>query len=136
MIVPGIDAQFQADVVDVQNLSRYNKGYKYLLTCIDIFSKYAWVVPLKTKQGQQLVKVFQTILSSGPKPNKLQTDQGTKFLNRVFQKFLRDNNIEFFTVNSGLKASVVERFNRTFKNKMYKYFTAKNTLTYIDVLPK
>ena len=136
MIVPGIDAQFQADLVDVQNLSRFNKGYKYLLTCIDIFSKYAWVVPLKTKQGQELVKAFQTILTSGRKPNKLQTDQGTELLNRVFQKFLRDNNIDFFTVNSGLKASVVERFNRTFKNKMYKYFTAKNTLTYIDVLPK
>ena len=93
-------------------------------------------MPLKTKQGQELVKAFQTILSSGRKPNKLQTDQGTEFLNRVFQKFLRENNIEFFTVNSGLKASVVERFNRTFKNKMYKYFTAKNTLTYINVLPK
>ena len=136
VIVPGIDAQFQADLVDVQSLSRYNKGYKYLLTCIDIFSKYAWVVPLKTKQGQELVKAFQTILSSGRKPLKLQTDQGTEFLNRLFQKFLRDNNIDFFTVNSGLKASVVERFNRSFKGKMYKYFTAKNTLTYIDVLPQ
>ena len=136
VIVPGIDAQFQADLCDVQNLSQYNKGYKYLLTCLDIFSKYAWVIPLKTKQGQELVKAFQTILSSGRKPSKLQTDQGTEFLNRVFQKFLRDKNIDFFTVNSGLKASVVERFNRTFKNKMYKYFTYKNTLSYIDVLPK
>ena len=136
VIVPGIDAQFQADLCDVQNLSRYNKGYKYLLTCVDILSKYAWVVALKTKQGKELVKAFQTILSSGRKPRNLQTDQGTEFLNRVFQKFLRDNNIEFFTVNSGLKASVVERFNRTFKNKMYKYFTYKNTLCYIDVLPQ
>ena len=136
MIVPGIDAQFQADLVDVQNLSRFNKDYKYLLTCIDILSKNAWVVPLKTKQGQELLKAFQTILSSGRKPNKLQTDQGTEFLNRVFQIFLRENNIDFFTVTSGLKASVVERFNRTFKNKTYKYFTAKSTLTYIDVLPR
>ena len=136
VIVFGIDEQFQADLADVQNLSQYNKGYKYLLTCIDIFSKYAWVVPLKTKQGQELVKAFQTILASGRKPSKLQTDQGTEFLNRVFQKFLREHKIEFFTVKSGLKASVAERFNRTFKNKMYKYFTAKNTLTYIDVLPQ
>ena len=90
VIVPGIDAQFQADLCDVQNLSRYNKGYKYLLTCVDIFSKYAWVVALKTKQGQELVKAFQTIFSSGRKPSKLQTDQGTEFLNRVFQKFLRE----------------------------------------------
>ena len=136
VIVPGIDAQFQADLVDLQNLSRYNKGYKYLLTCIDIFSKYAWVLPLKSKQGQELVKAFQKILSTGRKPSKLQTDLGTEFLNRVFQTYLRDNNIDFFTVNSGLKASVVECFNRTFKNKMYKYFTAKNTLTYINVLPQ
>ena len=136
VVVFGIDEQFQADLADVQTLSRYNKGYKYLLTCIDIFSKYAWVVSLKTKQGQELVKAFQTILASGRKPSKLQTDQGTEFLNCVFQKFLRENSIEFFTVKSELKATVVERFNRTFKNKMYKYFTAKNTLTYIDVLPQ
>ena len=88
VIVPGINAQFQADLVDVQKLSRCNKGYKYLLTCIDIFSKYAWVVPLKTKQGQELVKAFKNILLSGRKPIKLQTDQGTEFLNRVFQKYL------------------------------------------------
>ena len=136
VIVSGKDAQFQADLVDVQSLSRYNKGFKYLLTCVDIFNKYAWVIPLKTKQGQELVKAFRTILSSGRKPLKLQTDKGTEFLNRQFQKFLRDNNIHFFTVNSGLKASLIERFNRTFKNKMYKYFTAKNTLSYIDVLPQ
>ena len=136
VIVSGINAQFQADLADVQNLSRYNKGYKYLLTCIDVFSKYAWTVPLKTKTGQELVKAFQTILSSGRKPNKLQTDQGKEFVNEHFQKFLRDKNIHFFTTNSGLKASVVERYNRTLKNKMYRYFTAKNTLRYIDVLPK
>ena len=85
VIVPGIDAQFQADLVDLQNLSRYNKGFKYLLTCVDIFSKYAFVLPLKTKKGQELVKAFQKILSTGCKPTKLQTDQGTEFLNRLFQ---------------------------------------------------
>ena len=57
-IVPGIDAQFQADLVDLQDLSRYNKGYKYLLTCIDIFSKHAFVLPLKSKQVQELVKAY------------------------------------------------------------------------------
>ena len=136
IIVPGIDAQFQADLCDVKSLSHYNKGYKYLLTCLDIFSKYAFVIALKTKQGQELVKAFQVILSSGWKPRKLQADQGTEFLNRVLQKFLRDNIIDFFTVNLGLKASLVERFNRTIKNRMYKYFTYKNTLCYIDVLPQ
>ena len=96
VIVSGIDAQFQADLVDLQNLSRYNKGYKYLLTCVDIFSKYAFVLPLKTKQGQELVEAFQTILSTGRKHTKLQADQGTEFL----KSCLRDKNIDFFTVNS------------------------------------
>lgn len=54
VIVPGINAQFQADLCDVQNLSRYNKGYKYLFTCVEIFNKYAWVVAFKTKQSQEL----------------------------------------------------------------------------------
>ena len=85
VIVSGIDAQFQADLVDLQNLSRYNKGYKYLLTCVDIFSKYAFVLPLKTKQGQELIKAFQKILSTGRKHTKLQADQGIEFLNRLFQ---------------------------------------------------
>ena len=67
VIVPGINCQFQADLVNVQNLSRYNKDYKYLLTYVDVFSKCAWVVPLKTKQGQELVEAFQTILSCGCK---------------------------------------------------------------------
>ena len=58
VIVPGIDAQFQADLCDVQNLSRYNKGYKYLLTCVDIFSKYAWIVALKTKTGSRTSEGF------------------------------------------------------------------------------
>ena len=76
-LFPAKMLNFQADLVDVQSLSRYNKGFKYLLTCVDIFSKYASVIPLKTKQGQELVKAFRTILSSGRKPLKLQTDKGT-----------------------------------------------------------
>ena len=91
VIVSGIDAQFQADLVDLQNLCRYNKGYKYLLTCVDIFSKYAFVLPLKTKQGQELVEAFQKILSTGRKHTKLQADQGTEFL----KSCLRDKNIDF-----------------------------------------
>ena len=104
VIVFNIDEQFQADLVDVQNLSRYNKGYKYLLTCIDIFSKYAWVVPLKTKQGQELVKGFQTILASRRKPLKLQTDQGTEFLNTVcFRNYYVKITLSFLPSSLGSK---------------------------------
>ena len=107
VIVTGIDDQWQADLVDVSSLARFNKGYKFLLTCIDVFSKFAWVVPLKNKTGESLVNGFQSILDLGRSTEKLQTDKGTEFLNRNFQSLLKENSIHFFTTNSELKASVV-----------------------------
>ena len=135
VIVTGIDDQWQADLVDISSLVRFNKGYKFLLTCIDVFSKFAWVVPLKNKLGETLVNGFQSILDLNFRSTgKLQTDKGNEFLNRNFQSFLKEKNIHFFTANSELKASVVEHFNRTLKTRMWKYFTAKNTRVYIDIL--
>ena len=134
IIVTGTDDQWQADLVDISSLARFNKGYKFLLTCIDVFSKFAWVLPLKNKTGESLVKGFQSILDTGRSLEKLQTDKGTEFLNRKFQSFPKEKNIHFFTTNSELKASVVERFNRTLKTRMWKYFTAKNNRVYIDIL--
>ena len=90
VIVTGIDDQWQADLVDISSLARFNKGYKFLLTCIDVFSKFAWVVPLKNKLGETLVNGFQSILDIGRSPEKLQTDKGTEFLNRNFQSFLKE----------------------------------------------
>ena len=106
--VTGIDDQWQADLVDVSSLARFNNGYEFLLTYIDVFSKFAWVVPLKNKSGETLVNGFQSILDLGRSPEKLQTDKGTEFLNRNFQSLLKENSIHFFTTNSELKASVVE----------------------------
>ena len=120
--------------MDISSLARFNKGYKFLLTCVDVFSKFTWVVPLKNKSGETLVIGFQSILDLGRSPEKLQTDNGTEFLNRNFQSLLKENSIQFFTTNNELKASMVESFNRTLKTRMWKYFTAKNTRIYIDIL--
>lgn len=137
VFVSAIDEQFEMDLVDMSSLSRYNKGYKYLLTCIDVLSKFAWVVPLKDKRGKTLVKAFSHILEkSNRTPEKVHTDRGTEFTNREFQTFLKDREIHFFTTGNETKASVVERFNRTLKNRMYRYFTDNSTLKYIDVLSK
>ena len=135
-MVGGINHQWQADLVDMRSLSRVNANYNYLLTCIDILSKFAWAVPLKNKTGSALIDGFKTILNSGRKPRTLQTDKGTEFLNGQFQSFLKKRNIKFFTTQNETKASVVERFNRTLKTKMYKYFTATNSRAYLKVLPK
>ena len=127
--------QWQADLVDLAKLASYNKGFKYLLTCIDVLSRYALVVPLKDKTGKTLKEAFQVIFKTGRQPIRLQTDRGTEFTNRVFQKFLKENDVHFFTTyNEETKVSIVERFNRTLKTKMWKYFTHRETLTYVDVL--
>ena len=134
VIVGGIDSQWQADLVDMQSLAKHNDGYRYLLTCIDVFSKYAWVVPIRTKTGVQLIDAFRTLFATGRQPLYLQTDEGTEFLNKGFQQFLQRNDVFYFHTWNETKASVVERFNRTFKGRMYKYFTAQNTRRYIDVV--
>ena len=136
VIVTGMDSQWEADLADLTSLRRQNKGYRYLLTCIDVLSKYAWVVPFKDKKGVTLVKAFKKILKSGRSPVRLFTDSGTEFKNKHFQKLLKTNEIHYFTPRNEIKCSIVERFNRTLKTKMWKYFTSKNTSKYIDVLPK
>ena len=85
------------DLADMQLLSKYNKGIRFLLCVIDIFSKYAWVVPLKDKKGTSIVKAFQSILKqSNKKPNKIWVDKGSEFYNAYFKKWLRDNNIVMY----------------------------------------
>ena len=137
VVVYGIDHQWQADLVDLGKLASYNKGCKYLLTCIDVLSRYACVIPLKDKTRKTLKEAFQVIFKSGRRPIRLQTDKGTEFTNRVFQKFFKEHDVHFFTTyKEEIKASIVERFNRTLKTKMWKYFTHRETLTYADVLSK
>lgn len=134
VLVHEIDEQWQADLCDMQKLSKQNRGYKHLLVCIDILSKFAWVRPLKSKSGQDILNALSDIFSKGRKPKILQTDRGTEFLNAKVQKLLKDERVKFFTSFSERKASVVERFNRTLKGLMFKYFTKHETRTYYDVL--
>lgn len=136
VLVSRIDEQWQMDLVDLSSLQKYNNKYRYLLMCIDIFSKYAWSEPIKSKNSSSVLQAFKNILNSTDrKPEKLQTDAGTEFVNQSFQRFLKENNILFFTTASELKASVVERFNRTIKERMFRYFTKNNTYRYLDILP-
>jgi Integrase core domain/Chromo (CHRromatin Organisation MOdifier) domain len=136
-LVPNIDFQWQADLVVIPDLAEFNDGYIYILTVIDVFSKYAFAEPLKKKTGNDMVKAFSKIFEeSGRKPQKLQTDKGTEFLNSIFQSFLKREEIDFFTTNSDFKAAVCERFNRSLKGRMWHYFTQNNTRRYVEVLPR
>lgn len=134
VLVHYIDEQWQADLADLQNLSKFNKGYRYLLVCIDILSKFAWIRPLKKKTGKEVEAAFRDIFSKGRKPLMLQTDRGKEFLDGRVQKMFKEHDIKFYTTFSERKASVVERFNRTIKGLMYKYFSRYETRKYVDVL--
>ena len=135
VIVGGIDHQWLMDLADMQSMQKFNNGYRYLLVCIDMFSKYAWVVPLKNKTGLSLVEAFKIILASGCKSEKIITDQGREFFNKHFKALLKDEDIELYNTYNETKASVVERLIRTLKTRMWRYFTAKKTMRYIDMLP-
>lgn len=136
-IVAQVDQQWQADLADMQSLMKHNNRNRYLLCVIDVFSRFAWVVPIQNKQGTTMIKAFESIFkSSKRKPLSLQTDKGSEFKNKDFQLFLKKKKIHFFTTdNPETKASIVERFQRTLKTKMWKYFTHQRTRRYVDVLP-
>lgn len=137
VVVSGIDDQWQADLVDLSAYARHNRGFKWLLTCIDIFSKSAWAIPLKNKSGTVVLSAFKKLFKeSGRLPRKLQTDKGTEFYNRQVRSYLKEMGVHLFSTENETKASVVERFNRTLKTRMWRYFTAKGTYNFIDVLPK
>ena len=126
---------WSADLIDLKKLKKYNNGFQYIINIIDLYSRYAWSIPIKNKTGKSIVEAFNsTITQQQQKPKKLWVDNGSEFYNKIFKKWLNDNNIEMYSTFNEGKAVVIERFNRTLKNKMFKYFTANGTYKYIDIL--
>ena len=117
----------------MQLISKFNKGFRFLLCVIDIFSKYAWVVPLKDKKGISIVNAFQKILKeSDRKPNKIWVDKGSEFYNSSFKKWLKDNDIDMYSIHNEGKSVFAERFIRTLKTKIYKHMTSVSKNVYIN----
>ena len=124
-----------ADLADMQWIIKFNKGFKFLLCVIGIFSKYASVVRLKDKKDASIVNAFQQILDkSVRKPNKIWVDKGSELYNSSFKKWLKDNDIEMYSIHNEEKSVVAERFIRTLKTKIYKYMTSVSKNVYIDKL--
>lgn len=129
-----VDEQWQADLMDVSWFSKYNNNVKYLLVVIDIFSRFAWALPLKDKSAQSVTNAMKLILEND-KPEKLQTDQGKEFVNSTFKSLMKENNINFFTTtDDAVKCAIVERFNRTLRERIYRYMHFNSTTNYIDAL--
>lgn len=132
VVTKGIDDLWQADLVEMGTYSTYNKGFRFLLTVIDTFSKYAWTVALKTKTAVEVTKAMKKIFNMGRKPKNLQTDDGKEFFNKEFKDLMNKNQINHYSTFSVLKASIVERFNRTLKNMMWKEFSNRGSYKWID----
>ena len=123
------------DLAGMQSLSKKNKGIKYLLCAIDLYSKYTFVIPLKDKKGISIVNALNKIIKqSGRKPNKIWVDQGSEFYNHVFKRRLSRNNIIMYSTYNEGKSVVAERLIRTLENKLYKHMTATDKNVYYDVL--
>lgn len=128
---------WQADLVQMDKLSKFNKGFKYYLAVLDTFSKVGYAEPLKTKNMTEVAEAFKKILKqSSVSPKNLQTDQGLEFFNKTFKQLTDKHIINHYHTFTDKKAAIVERWNRTIKSELYKKFTELNTLNWIDILQR
>ena len=135
IIVGLIDEQWEADLVDMQEFKNHNGNKKYFLTVIDSLSKFAWAKILRDKSASSIVEAFEEIFNEGRLPFIIRTDRGKEFVNKNFKGLLSKYRIHHTTShNQEIKCAIVERFNRTLKGRMHKYFTAKGTRKWTDIL--
>lgn len=130
----GIGELMQCDLIDLSRLAKYNDGMKYILTIIDVFTKYAWAHPIKNKSAKSMLEAFKSLFKQTKFVVHLQSDSGKEFVNKTLSSYFKKNKINHYTSHSENKASVVERFNRTLKSKLFRIFTHTNSYRYIDVL--
>ena len=134
VFVNGIDDTWGADLAEMGGQSKFNDGVRYLLMVIDVFSKFGWIRVLKNKQGERVAKAFKSIFKEGRVPEKLWVDKGKEFWNKNVDEILNEFGVERYSTQNEEKVSVVERWNRTIKGKLWKLFSARNSMTYLDKL--
>lgn len=129
-----IDDSWQCDLSDFQSLKKENGGHTFILCIIDVFSKYGWAIPLKNKLATTIVEAFQALFKTTTRrPSRLFSDKGKEFINAPFQKFLKENDIKYiYTHNPDIKCSIVERWQRTIKAKLFRRFTATENYSYVN----
>ena len=135
VIVNHINEIHSTDLVDMTQYSKMNKGYKYIFTNIDVFSKIAYAYPIKSKKIQDIKPCFEKIFENN-KPKYIWSDKEPAFLSKEMQQFFKDNNVKIYYTNSHLKAVVIERFNRSLRELMMKEFVKNNNTVWYNILPK
>ena len=122
-----------ADLIDLRSHSRINEGMKYVLMVIDCFSKFGYGIPLRTKTGSEVTEAFK-LLFKKETPRFLWVDNGTEFYNSELKELLKKLGIKMYSTNNAEKVSIVERWNRTIKTQLWKYFSANGTYKWIDII--
>ena len=135
IIVNCIDEIHSCDLIDMVKYSRINKGYKYIFTNIDIFSKYAYASAIKSKTIKDIKPCFQKIFLKN-KPKYIWSDKEYAFFTNEMLKFFKDNNVEIYYTNLNLKAVIIERFHRSLRELMMKEFVKNNNTVWYKILPK
>ena len=129
----GISYLYQIDLIDMSKYARENRGYKWLINVIDTFSKKMWCYKLKNKKGKTTTDALRPLLTAN-RPQKIETDSGTEFLNSHFKALLNRLKIKIYHIYSDRKCSIVERANRTLKGRMFRAFSSRGNHTWYDII--
>jgi len=128
--------QLQVDLIEMQYLADDNDGVRYLVCCIDCFTKFLWVRAVKTKSAVEVLTAMKSVIRDmGEKPREMFCDRGTELKNKLMRKYLDETGIELVHPNSEIKAGIVERVNKSLQSLIYKYLTYNETRRYVDALP-
>jgi hypothetical protein len=133
-IMVGIADTYQIDLIDINQYGKENQNYRYILTVVDIFSKYAWCVPLKSKTGKDVTHAMEKILSAGNVPKNMHSDLGTEFYNIHFKKLMQDYKINHYSTFSTKKAAMCERLIKTLKQKLWKQMHLRGSYKWFDLI--
>lgn len=134
VVVDGIDDQWDIDLMDMTTIAKHNQGYKFVLLAIDIFSRFVWLQPLKSKQPKEVVAALKVIFKQGRIPDKIRNDKGGEFTSQITGKFLKEQGVIQFVTHNEVKANYAERAIKTIKGHFFKYFSEKQTYQYVDHL--
>lgn len=133
-IMRGINDTFQADLIEMIPWANQNRGNRYMLIVIDVFSKRAWVKALKNKTGSEVTKAMASIFKENPQhiPKNMHTDEGKEFYNAQFKHLMQSHGINHYSTYTSMKASIVERLNRTILNRLWRLFNLQGSHKWIN----
>jgi len=134
VITAGLDALWDADLMDFTYYKKQNDNFCYILLTIDIFSRFTWLRPLKTKSSGDVITMMKSIFDDGRKPDAMRTDKGKEFTNNAISNFYKEENVHHYVTFNDTQANYAERCIKTIKTKIYRYMKKNNTHRYIDVV--